>query len=40
MSALEFFVTDAASVLHTARKKGLAVAGNEFLLGGMIFRVS
>jgi hypothetical protein len=40
MSALEFSVTDAASVLHTAREKGLAVAGNEFLLGGVIFRVS
>jgi hypothetical protein len=39
MSALEFSVVDAASVLHGAREKGLAVAGNEFLLGGVIFRV-
>src|SRR6201995_3836248 len=29
MSALEFRVTDAAHVLHVARSKGLAVAGNE-----------
>ena len=40
MSALEFRVTDAAHVLHVARSKGLAVAGNEFLLGGVTFRVS
>ncbi|MDN4987337.1 hypothetical protein KUL72_03100 [Bradyrhizobium arachidis] len=40
MSALEFRVADAASVLHAAREKGLAVAGNEFLLGGVTFRVS
>ena len=40
MSALEFEVADAASVLHAAREKGLAVAGNEFLLGGVTFRVS
>ena len=39
MSALEFRVIDAASVLHAAREKGLAVAGNEFLLGGVTFRV-
>lgn len=40
MSALEFRVVDAAHVLHVARSKGLAVAGNEFLLGGVTFRVS
>ncbi|QPF92335.1 hypothetical protein [Bradyrhizobium commune] len=40
MSALEFRVVDAASVLHAARAKGLAVAGSEFLLGGVTFRVS
>ena len=39
MSALEFRVIDAASVLHAAREKGLAVAGNQFLLGGVTFRV-
>jgi len=40
MSALEFRVADVAGVLHAARAKGLAVAGNEFLLGGVTFRVS
>lgn len=40
MSALEFRVVDAVSVLHAAKAKGLAVAGNEFLLGGVTFRVS
>lgn len=40
MSALEFRVTDPASVLHAAKARGLAVAGNEFLLGGVTFRVS
>lgn len=40
MSALEFRVVDAARVLHTAREKGLAVAGNEFLLGGVTFRLA
>ncbi|MGV7216172.1 hypothetical protein [Bradyrhizobium sp. UFLA05-112] len=40
MSALEFRVADVASVLHAARAKGLAVAGNEFLLGGVTFRLS
>ena len=39
MSALEFRVVDPASVLHAARKRGLAVAGNEFLLGGVTFRI-
>lgn len=40
MSALEFHVADVAHVLHAARAKGHAVAGNEFLLGGVTFRVS
>ncbi|MGC0322307.1 hypothetical protein ABIG06_002936 [Bradyrhizobium sp. USDA 326] len=39
MSALEFRVTDVAQVLHAAKAKGLAVAGKEFLLGGVTFRV-
>ncbi|MBR0907711.1 hypothetical protein [Bradyrhizobium liaoningense] len=39
MSALEFRVTDAASVLHAAKARGLAVAGNEFLLSGVTFRL-
>jgi hypothetical protein len=40
MSALEFRVADAARVLHAARAKGLAVADNEFLLGGVTFRLA
>ena len=40
MSALEFRVADAASVLHAAKARGLAVAGNEFLLGGVTFRLT
>ncbi|AWL98859.2 hypothetical protein [Bradyrhizobium amphicarpaeae] len=40
MSALEFRVTDVARVLSTAKARGLAVAGNEFLLGGVTFRVN
>jgi hypothetical protein len=40
MSALEFRVADAACVLHAARERGLAVAGNEFLLGGVTFRLA
>ncbi|MDH2347280.1 MULTISPECIES: hypothetical protein [unclassified Bradyrhizobium] len=40
MSALEFRVADVAGVLHVARAKGLAVAGNEFLLGGVTFRIA
>ncbi|WP_441238948.1 hypothetical protein [Bradyrhizobium sp. 930_D9_N1_4] len=39
MSALEFRVADVASVLHAAKAKGLAVAGNEFLLSGVTFRL-
>lgn len=40
MSGLEFRVADAARVLHAAKARGHAVAGNEFLLGGVTFRVS
>jgi hypothetical protein len=40
MSALEFRVVDTAHMLHVARSKGLAVAGNEFLLGGVTFRLA
>ena len=40
MSALEFRVADVVGVLHAARAKGLAVAGNEFLLGGVTFRLA
>ncbi|RZI38819.1 hypothetical protein EGT07_32220, partial [Herbaspirillum sp. HC18] len=39
MSALEFRVIDATQVLDAARAKGRAVVGNEFLLGGVTFRV-
>jgi hypothetical protein len=39
MSALEFRVRDVAAVCDAARKRGLAVAGNEFLLGGVRFRL-
>jgi hypothetical protein len=39
MSALTFVVADVAGVRDAARKKGLAVAGNEFLLGGVTFRL-
>lgn len=40
MSALEFKVADVGGVLHAAKARGLAVAGKEFLLGGVTFRVS
>jgi hypothetical protein len=39
MSALEFRVADPGHALHAAKARGLAVAGNEFLLGGVTFRV-
>lgn len=39
MSALEFRVADATRVLHAAKAKGVAVADNEFLLGGVTFRM-
>jgi hypothetical protein len=40
MSALTFRVTDAAKVRDAAKARGYAVAGNEFLLGGVNFRLS
>lgn len=40
MSGLEFRVTDAARMLHAAKARGHAVAGNEFLLGGVTFRLA
>jgi hypothetical protein len=39
MSALTFRVTDAATMLDAARARGHAVSGNEFLLGGVNFRL-
>ncbi|WP_187436111.1 hypothetical protein [Bradyrhizobium hipponense] len=39
MSALEFRVADVTSVRHAAKARGYAVAGNEFLLGGVTFRI-
>jgi hypothetical protein len=39
MSALEFRVRDAAAVSDAARARGYAVTGNEFLLGGVNFRL-
>jgi hypothetical protein len=39
MSALTFRVTDAAKVRDAARARGYAVSGNEFLLGGVNFRL-
>ncbi len=39
MSALTFRVADVAKVCEAARAKGYAVSGNEFLLGGVMFRV-
>jgi hypothetical protein len=40
MSGLTFRVGDIATVLDAARKKGHAVAGDEFLLGGVTFRLA
>ncbi|RZN32232.1 hypothetical protein [Bradyrhizobium sp. Leo121] len=40
MSALTFKVADAARVRDAARKKGLAVTGDEFSLGGVTFRLA
>jgi hypothetical protein len=40
MSALDFRVGDVAAVCGTARGRGHAVTGNEFLLGGVNFRVA
>ncbi|MGX9426643.1 MULTISPECIES: VOC family protein [Bradyrhizobium] len=40
MSALTFKVADAARVRDAARKKGLAVTGDEFSLAGVTFRLA
>ena len=40
MSGLTFRVGDIATVLDAARKKGHAVAGDSFLLGGVTFRLA
>jgi hypothetical protein len=40
MSGLTFRVRDIVTVLDAARKKGHAVAGDEFLLGGVTFRLA
>jgi len=40
MSGLEFKVADIASVREAARTKGYAVSGNEFLIGGVTFRLT
>jgi hypothetical protein len=40
MSALTFRVTDAAKVRDAAKARGHAVVGNEFLLGGVNFRLA
>ena len=39
MSALEFRVRDVAAVCEAARERGYSVSGNEFLLGGVSFRL-
>ena len=39
MSALEFRVRDVGAVRDAARARGAAAAGNEFLLGGVNFRL-
>lgn len=40
MSGLEFKVADVAAVRSAANKRGYAVSGNQFLLGGVMFRVA
>jgi hypothetical protein len=40
MSALDFRVSDVAAVCDKARDRGHAVSGNQFLLGGVDFRVA
>lgn len=40
MSGLEFKVADIALVREAARTKGYAVSGNEFLIGGVTFRLT
>jgi hypothetical protein len=39
MSALDFRVGDVSAVCNAARRRGHAVSGNEFLLGGVSFRL-
>jgi hypothetical protein len=39
MSALEFRVADVDAVCEAARARGYGVSGNEFLLGGVVFRL-
>ena len=39
MNALEFRVRDVAAVCEAARGRGYSVSGNEFLLGGVGFRL-
>ncbi len=39
MSALTFRVSDVGKVCEAARSKGYAVSGNEFLIGGVVFRL-
>jgi hypothetical protein len=40
MSGLEFRVANVAHVCQAAKARGHAIAGNEFLLGGVTFRVA
>jgi hypothetical protein len=40
MSALTFRVADAAKVRDAAKARGYSVSGNEFLLGGVNFRLA
>jgi hypothetical protein len=40
MSALDFKVTDAKHVCELARGRGHDLSGNEFLLGGVVFRLT
>jgi len=40
MSALDFQVADAEDVCEAARARGYDVSDNEFLLGGVVFRLS
>ena len=40
MLAIEFRVADATAVCKAAKARGYAVSGNEFLLGGVMFRLA
>jgi len=40
MSGLDFRVADVAKVCEAARTKGYVVSGNEFLIGGLTFRLT